>query len=142
MDNRNPNPCGAKLVSSALLGLDFRTIVVNDRSYIVHPPTIAKLAGATYWLSEVGESNSIREMLMQMQNSRNIAVALSHFITGDDSLADELAQGTLDELIEGLEESLSLIDATNFIKLSTLLRSVSRLIAKQSTSATTASSVR
>lgn len=121
----------AKLVSSAILGLDYRNIIVNDKAYIIHPPTIAKLAGATYWLSDIGEGETIHDVIQNMSEMTNIARALSWFIQGDDTLADELAQGTMKEIVGGLEAAFSLIDAENFIRLSVLARSAKTLVAKQ-----------
>ena len=56
-DNTGKNE-GARMVASAIVGLDYRIIVVNDKSYIIHPPTIAKIAGATYWLCEAGDGKT------------------------------------------------------------------------------------
>ena len=40
----------AKIVSSAVLGMDFRTAVINGKVYMIYPPTIHKIAGAGYYL--------------------------------------------------------------------------------------------
>ena len=44
---------GAKIVSSAILGMDFKVVVVAGKSYVIAPPTIKRLAGAGYWLSSI-----------------------------------------------------------------------------------------
>ena len=49
----------------------------------------------------------------------------------DDSLFEELSQGTLDELVDAISEAYSLISVESFTKLSTLARNVSSLVAKQ-----------
>lgn len=126
-------PDGAKLVAAAVLGLDYRIVVVNDKSYIVQPPTIAKLAGAAYWLSEEGEGSTVREVLTAMGKIESVAHCLSWLVQGDDSLAEEFAQARLSEVVEAIETAFTLIDAANFIRLSALLRSVRPLIAKQNT---------
>lgn len=121
---------GARMVSSAIAGLDYRLIVVNDKSYIIHPPTIAKIAGATYWLCEFGKIGTLKEILMSMSKSENLSKALSWFIQGNEELSEELSAGTLDEIVNGVEAAFTMIDATNFMKLSALQRSASLLVAK------------
>lgn len=123
-------PNGPKVVSSAILGLDYRNILVNDKLYIIEPPTIAKIAGATYWLSEFGGGTTLREILMSLSKSENLSKALSWFIQGNDELSEELSEGALPEIVDGLEAAFSMIDATNFMRLSALLRSASLLVAK------------
>lgn len=121
----------AKIVSSAVVGLDFKTVVVHDRPYVIFPPTIHKIAGATYWLSDFGEADTLRELLMSLKDLEHLAKALSWFIQGDDALAEELAQGTLSEVVEALDAAFSLIDTANFLRLSVLARSAKNLTAKQ-----------
>lgn len=119
----------AKIVSSAIIGMDFKTVVVNGRSYVIMPPTIKKIAGAAYWLSDIQEAKTLKEMFMSINNAEALAHALSWFINGNDDLSDELAKGTQDEVIEGLEAAYSLISTQNFIKLSILARNVANLTA-------------
>ena len=119
----------AKIASSAILGMDFK--VVNGKSYIVTPPTIKRIAGAAYWLSDVRDGKTIRELLASINNVEPLAHALSWFIQGDDILAEELSQGTLDEVIDGLDAAYSLVSTDSFLKLSGLARNVADLTAKQ-----------
>lgn len=121
---------GARMVASAIVGLDYRIIVVNDKSYIIHPPTIAKIAGATYWLCEAGDGKTLREILVSLSKSENLTKALSWFIQGNEDLGEELTKGTLDEIVNGIEAAFSMIEAQNFMKLSALQRSASLLVAK------------
>lgn len=121
---------GPKMVASAILGLDFRTVIINDTSYIIEPPTIAKIAGATFWLSDISDGNNLREIIRNLSKSENLARALSWFIQGNDELAEELSKGRLDEIVDALVAACSMIDAENFIKLSALRKSVRRLVAK------------
>lgn len=118
------------MVASAIVGLDYRIIVVNDKSYIIHPPTIAKIAGATYWLCEAGDGKTLREILVSLSKSENLTKALSWFIQGNEDLGEELTKGTLDEIVNGIEAAFSMIEAQNFMKLSALQRSASLLVAK------------
>ena len=121
---------GAKMVASAIIGLDYKVVIVNDKSYIIEPPTIGKLAGASYWLCEYGEGKNLRDLLMTLSKAENLAKALSWLIQGDDKLSEELAQGNLSEVVAGIEAGFSMIEATNFMKLSALQRSARLLVAK------------
>lgn len=121
----------AKIVSSAILGMDFRVVIVNGNSYIVTPPTIKKIAGAAYWLSDVKDGKNIKELLVSINNVEPLAHALSWFIQGNDSLFEELSNGTLDEVIDGLESAYSLLSTKNFLRLSVLAKNVASLTAKQ-----------
>ena len=121
----------AKIVSSAILGMDFKVVIVNGKSYIVTPPTIKKIAGAAYWLSDVKDGKNMRELLASINNVEPLAHALSWFIQGSDSLFEELSNGTLDEVIDGLESAYSLLSTKNFLRLSVLAKNVASLTAKQ-----------
>lgn len=121
----------AKIVSSAILGMDFKVVIVNGKSYIVTPPTIKKIAGAAYWLSDVKDGKNIKELLVSINNVEPLAHALSWFIQGNDSLFEELSNGTLDEVIDGLESAYSLLSTKNFLRLSVLAKNVANLTAKQ-----------
>lgn len=121
----------AETVCGAIIGLDVRTVIVNNKAYSVTPPTINKIAGAGYYLSNIEEGKTMREVLMTLNNVDTVAHALSWMIQGDDSLFKELSQGTFDEIVEALEETYSLISAENFSKLLVLAKSVANLTAKQ-----------
>lgn len=121
----------AKIVSSAILGMDFKVVIVNGKSYIVTPPTIKKIAGAAYWLSDVKDGKNIKELLASTNDVEPLAHALSWFIQGNDSLFEELSNGTLDEVIDGLESAYSLLSTKNFLRLSVLAKNVANLTAKQ-----------
>ena len=121
----------AKIVSSAILGMDFKVVIVNGKSYIVTPPTIKKIAGAAYWLSDIKDGKNIKELLASINNVEPLAHALSWFIQGNDSLFEELSNGTLNEVIDGLESAYSLLSTKNFLRLSVLAKNVASLTAKQ-----------
>lgn len=120
---------GDKLVSEAIIG-DFTVVVVNNNSYKVDSPTIYKLAGAGKYLSDFGGEETVGDILRSINDSTKLAYALSWFIKGDESLADELSKGTFDELVEALGEAYSLISIQNFMMLSSLAKNVGRMIAK------------
>ena len=120
-----------KIVNSSIIGSDFKTIVVNNKSYIISPPTIHRIAGAGYYLANFPECNTLHDILVSLKDMDNAAHALSWFIKGNDSLFDELLKGTFNEIVEGLEIAFSLISAENFYKLSILAKNVQNLTAKQ-----------
>lgn len=121
----------AKIVNSSIIGSDFKTIVVNNKSYIISPPTIHRIAGAGYYLANFPECNTLHDILVSLKDMDNAAHALSWFIKGNDSLFDELLKGTFNEIVGGLEIAFSLISAENFYKLSILAKNVQNLTAKQ-----------
>lgn len=116
-------------MADALLGLDFRTVVVAGRAYTLRPPTIERLAGAISNLAEVKEAQTPREVLLSLGDMGRLASALSWFIAGDESLSAELAKGTPDEVTDALEASVGLIGIEDFRKAASLARSVSLLAA-------------
>lgn len=121
----------SKLVAGAIAGLDFKTILINGKAYAVFPPTIAKIAGATYYLADLGEGDTLNEVLKTLSELEKGAKALSWLVKGDDSLSDEFTQAPFEDVVNGLEIALSLISAESFIKLSTLAKNVRILTAKQ-----------
>lgn len=121
---------GAKLVSEAITGMDFRTVIVGGKSYTVYPPTIHKLAGAISYLSGVQEADNLKDVLLSLGKSEAYSKALSWLIAGDESMSDELAKGTYEENVNALDEALSMIDSKVFLKAASLAKNVSLLAAK------------
>lgn len=121
---------GAKLISEAISGRDFVTVIVNGKSYRVDSPTIFKLSGASSYLSMFGEEKTVADIFRSIGDSRKLACALSWMIAGNESLADELGNGTFDEIVNALCESFELISIQNFMMLSSLAKNVGRMIAK------------
>ena len=121
---------GADIVSKAILGFESKTIVVNGKPYFIKPPTIKRIAGAALSLSKL-EGESFADMLSIMKDIDGAAKALSWFVVGNESLADEFSDGTLKEVIDGLAVAISMLSIEDFQKLSGLSRSVRRLIANQ-----------
>lgn len=120
----------ARLVSAAITRMDFVTVIVAGKSYAIYPPTIHKLSGAGMYLSDMDESDSVAGVIKSINNADKLAHALSWLIKGDESLFKELMDGTIDELVDAIGVAYSLISVENFIKLSTLVRNVSKTIAK------------
>lgn len=122
---------GSKLVSEAIVGDDIKTVIVAEKLYVIHPPTIYKLAGAGKYLSSLGDEQSVRDCIKSINDSEKLVYALSWFIKGDNSLYEDLSRGTFDELVDALSEAYSLISVENFTRLSILAKNVAKLIANQ-----------
>lgn len=120
---------GAKVIASAIIGSDFKTIMVNGKAYTIYPPTINNLAGAIENLSGIQEATTLREVLLTLKDTIAYAKALSWFINGDDSMTDELSNGTYEECVNGVEQAISMIDITVFQKAVNLARNVSKMAA-------------
>lgn len=127
---------GAKIVSEALAGIDFRTFVVNGKGYTVYPPTIYKLAGAISCLSDIKDGDTLKSLLLSLGDSVKYAEALSWFVQGDDSLKPEFQHGTLNEIVNALEICMSMVDIKVFLKAVSLAKSVSQLAAESRQQAT------
>lgn len=125
------NKNAAKVVSAAILGLDGETVIVAGKAYHILPPTIRRIAQAAYHLSDMKEAESLKELIMSIGTPQPICNALSCMICGDESLADELMDGTMSEMAEALETAYSLASVENFWTLSALARNVANLTAKQ-----------
>ncbi len=119
-----------KRISGAILGFDGDIVFVGGRRYIIQPPTIHRIAGAAYYLSDMGDGKSYKEVIMSINDSEKLAKALSWFIKGDTSLCESLMQGTFEEIVNALETAYSMISAHSFMKLSALARSIASLTAK------------
>lgn len=121
----------SKVVSAAILGLDGETVIVAGKAYYVSPPTIKKIAQAAFYLSDIQDALNLRELLQSIGDVKVACSALSCLIAGDESLTEELAEGTMAEVAEALETAYNLASVENFYKLSALARNVASLTAKQ-----------
>lgn len=121
----------SKIINAAVLGKDFETVFVNGNVYVIHPPTIHKIAGAGYYLCDLKEAVTVMDMLRSLKDVGTASRALSWLIQGDENLCEELSAGTFDEVVEALATGLSMVSAENFYKLSVLAKNVALLTAKQ-----------
>lgn len=121
----------SKIINAAVLGKDFETVFVNGNVYVIHPPTIHKIAGAGYYLCDLKEAVTVMDMLRSLKDVEMASRALSWLIQGDENLCEELSAGTFDEVVEALATGLSMVSAENFYKLSVLAKNVATLTAKE-----------
>lgn len=119
----------AKIVNASLIGKDFKTIFVNDKAYTITPPTIKKIAGAGYYLSELRNAETLYDVLMSFKDVEKASYALSWLIQGNEKLARALSKGTMDEIVNGLAVAVSMISTENFYRLSVLAKNVAELTA-------------
>lgn len=75
----------SKLVSNAIIGVDYIIVYVSGKAYPVHPPTIHRLAGAISCISdlEFSDSATLKDMLLSAKDCKAYAKALSWFIKGN-----------------------------------------------------------
>lgn len=92
----------SKIVNASVLGKDFETVFVNGNAYVIYPPTIHRIAGAGYYLSDLKDGVTVMDMLRSLKDTKQASLALSWLIKGDESLSEELANGEFDEVVEGL----------------------------------------
>lgn len=121
----------SKLVSSAIIGGDYAIVYVNGKAYPVKPPTIKRLAGAISCISglDIGDEGTLRDILLSAKDCQAYAKALSWLVSGDLSLSEELAGGTLDEVVDALSSAFGLVGVRPFLRAASLTRSSSLLAA-------------
>lgn len=128
----NEKDNAAYLVASALLGFDEKAVSVAGKVYVIPAPTIRQIAGAGRYLCQnIADGFTLQDVLRELSTADALPKALSWFIKGDESLAEELSNGTYKELVHGIEVAISLMSIEPFCKLSVLKKSVGKLIAKQ-----------
>ena len=122
----------AKIISDAIIGNDFKTVIVNNKPYTIYPPIIHKIAGAASCFSsfDIGECNCFKDVFMLCKDNIILAKALSWLIKDDESLTEELSKGTNSEVIDALLIAFSLVSTEDFLKAVSLMRSVLSLAAK------------
>ena len=117
-----------EMISAALLGIDHEAVFIGGKVYHIHPPTIRRLAGAVRHLKG-GEGETMKDVILSL-DLEETAKALSWLVEGNESLYDVFLDAPANEVVEGVVRGLSLIDPTNFTRLSALQRSVRSLIAR------------
>lgn len=122
----------AKVISDAILGIDYETVFVGGVAYTITPPTIERMAGAISCLSELEftDKPTMKELLMSLGETTAYCRALSWFINGDTSYAGRLAKGTFEEVVDALLVSFDLVSPKTFSTAVSLVKSAGRLAAK------------
>ena len=118
------------MVTDALLGQDTATIIVAGETYFVDSPTIERIAKAASYLNNLEGGKEFKNLVDMMEHMKDSCRALSVFIQGDDALTEELSKGTPRDVVEGLKTAISLISIASFSELSTLAKSVARMVAR------------
>ena len=70
-----------EVVNGAIIGMDFKIVVVNGKAYTVSPPTIHKISGAGYYLAKIGEGNTLKDLLWSLKDIGGASHALSWLIS-------------------------------------------------------------
>ena len=122
----------AKIISDAIIGNDFKTVIVNNKPYTIYPPIIHKIAGAASCFSsvDIGECNSFKDIFMLCKDNEMLAKALSWMIKDNESLVKKLSKGTNNEVVDALLIAFSLVSTEDFLKAVSLMKSVLSLAAK------------
>lgn len=129
-----------RLVAEAILGDDYRTVIVAGKSYCIMPPTIERIAGMAKHLSVFEDMNNVADLIGAMKNADSAAKALSWLIDGSERLHKDLCKGSIEEVTEAIAKGFSLVSAQDFMRLSALTKSAAMLIATPKRQATSACS--
>ncbi|MDD3038615.1 hypothetical protein [Bacteroides sp.] len=121
----------AKIVSDALLGLDFKNVMIGDIMYTIKPPTIKVICRAIRNFStvEMSGDNIVEAINSLPEVSDGLLKGLSCFICGNEKMAKTLENGTFEEIKEALEVCFSMMDVSAFQCVSSM-KNVSMLAAK------------
>lgn len=106
----------SKIVSDALLGMDFKNVEIGGVVYTIKPPTIKVICRAIHHFSNVGmEGDNIVEAIKELPEvTEDMLKGVSCFICGSEDLAKALENGTFDEIKNGLETCFSMMDISAF----------------------------
>ena len=119
-----------QMIGNAVLGIDREKVFVGGRVYVVKPPTIRTMCGAARYLGKVSKLEGVSDLIAALSDD-SLPKALSWFIEGSETLAEELSRADVNELADALVRCLDMIDPQNFMRLSVLSRNVRNLIARQ-----------
>lgn len=121
----------AKIVSDALLGLDFKNIEIGGIVYTIKPPTIKVICRAIHYFSNIGMTgDNIVEAIKELpEATEDMLKGVSCFICGNEGLSKVLENGTFEEIKDALEICFSMMDISAFQCVSSM-KNVSMLAAK------------
>lgn len=118
----------AKKVSDSLLSSDYKTIIIANKAYTVYPPTIKTICKIISHFSCVKD---VYEGLEDIELSRKELVnGISCFICSDESLSEELSNGTWNELKNVMDELIPLLTPDDFFVCAALARNVAAMAAQ------------
>ncbi len=122
----------AKVVSSSIIGADFKLIDVGSQTYVLKPPTIRRMAGAINALCgiDVSDAPTLRELFLSFKDAEAYSKALSWLINEDESLVEELNKAPIEEVIDGVIAGFDMT-GQSFMKAVGLLKSVRKLAARE-----------
>lgn len=120
----------AKIVSDALLGIDFKNVEIGGKIYTIEPPTIKVICRAISHFSKIGmDGDNIMEAIKELPRAtEDMLKGISCFICGNEDLAKDLENGTFEEIKNALEVCFSMMDISAFQCVSSM-KNVSMLAA-------------
>ncbi|MCS2971892.1 hypothetical protein NXW91_15750 [Bacteroides fragilis] len=121
----------AKIVSDALLGIDFKNVEIGGKIYTIEPPTIKVICRAISHFSKIGmDGDNIMEAIKELPRAtEDMLKGISCFICGNEDLAKDLENGTFEEIKNALEVCFSMMDISAFQCVSSM-KNVSMLAAR------------
>ena len=121
----------AKIVSDALLGMDFKNVEIGGMIYTIKPPTIKVICRAIRHFSNIGmDGDNIMEAIKELPKAtEDMLKGISCFICGNEDLTKDLENGTFEEIKNALEVCFSMMDISAFQCVSSM-KNVSMLAAR------------
>ena len=125
------NNQAAKTVSDALLGLDFMNVEIGGMVYTIKPPTIKIICRVIHHFSNIGMTgDNVMEAIKELPEiAGDMLKGISCSICGSEELAENLENGTFEEVRNALEVCFSMMDISAFQCVSSM-RNVSMLAAR------------
>lgn len=136
----------AKLISDAVLGYDFKTILIGEKGYSIYPPTIKIICRAVAEWSQLNfdftDMRKISTIGQIPECCKPMLRGLSYFVVGDVRhhrwkayrLYRKWMYGTPgitpDEMNEAVQTAFELIQAQAFFDCATTCASVAKMVAK------------
>lgn len=121
----------AKIVSDALLGLDFKNVEIGGIVYTIKPPTIKVICRAIRHFSSIGMTgDNIMQAIKELpEATEDMLKGISCFICCNEDLTKALENGTFEEIKNVLEVCFSMMDISAFQCVSSM-KNVSMLAAR------------
>lgn len=121
----------AKIVSDALLGLDFKNVEIGGIVYTIKPPTIKVICRAIRHFSSIGMTgDNIMQAIKELpEATEDMLKGISCFICCNEDLTKALENGTFEEIKDALEVCFSMMDISAFQCVSSM-KNVSMLTAR------------